>query len=274
MENRIVHILWTGGLDSTYRMVELSRQKCVIQPHYAMVRRNIEYELKAISEIITILSHNKRTIAEIRPVETLQKSELEEYEDILQAWDFLHEKKGFNSSQYYYLALYARQKKLKLEMGIQFSEGGSVVEVVDESYLTDCPDNSDVMMIDPEKGSHEWASFTLFQDFLFPKSLYHKTKREEIEELKRLGYDEVLKKVWTCFHPVFGMPCGHCFACQSARKEGAGELIPTIGYVLGGIRLLFYDKIKKYIKIIVRRFLPQKVYLMLRSIYRRWFKRK
>ena len=93
---------------------------------------------------------DKRAIAEIRPVETLQKSELEEYEDILQAWDFLHEKKGFNSSQYYYLALYARQKKLKLEMGIQFSEGGSVVEVDDESYLTACPDNSDVMMIDPE----------------------------------------------------------------------------------------------------------------------------
>lgn len=116
MENRIVHILWIGGLDSTYRMVELSRQKCVIQPHYAMVRRNIEYELKAISEIITILSHDKRAIAEIRPVETLQKSELEEYADIQVAWDFLHEKKGFNSSQYPYLALYARQKKLKLEM--------------------------------------------------------------------------------------------------------------------------------------------------------------
>ena len=267
MENRIVHILWTGGLDSTYRMVELSRQKCVIQPHYAMVRRNIEYELKAISEIITILSHDKRAIAEIRPVETLQKSELEEYEDILQAWDFLHEKKGFNSSQYYYLALYARQKKLKLEMGIQFSEGGSVVEVVDESYLTDCPDNSDVMMIDPEKGSHEWASFTLFQDFLFPKSLYHKTKREEIEELKRLGYDEVLKKVWTCFHPVFGMPCGHCFACQSAMKEGAGELIPKVGYVLGGLRR-YCGKILRYSKKVLKRILPQRVYEALRSIYR------
>lgn len=180
-------------------------------------------------------------------------------------------KKGFNSSQYYYLALYARQKKLKLEMGIQFSEGGSVVEVVDESYLTDCPDNSDVMMIDPEKGSHEWASFTLFQDFLFPKSLYHKTKREEIEELKRLGYDEVLKKVWTCFHPVFGMPCGHCFACQSAMKEGAGELIPAVGYILGGIRQ-YCGKILKHFKKLLKRVLPQKFYLMLRSMYRRCFK--
>ena len=267
MENRIVHILWTGGLDSTYRVVELSRQKCVIQPHYVVVRKNVEYELKAISEITNILIHDIRTIAEIRPVEILQKSELEDYEDIQLAWDFLHEKKKFNSTQYPMLACYARQKKLKLEMGIQFSESGSVVEIVDESYLTDCPDNDDEMIIDPEKGSREWASFTLFQDFLFPKSLYHKTKRDEIEELKRLGYDEVLKKVWTCFRPVFGMPCGHCFACQSAMKEGAGELIPKVGYVLGALRR-YCGKILRYPKKLLKRILPQRVYEALRSIYR------
>jgi hypothetical protein len=249
-------------------MVELSRQKCVIQPHYVIVDRyNIESELKAISEIANILSNDKRTIAEIRSVETFQKNELEEYEDIQLAWDFLHEKRNFKSKQYPLLTRYARQKKLKLEMGIQFSEGGSVVKVVDESYLTDCPDNNDVMMIDPEKGSHEWASYTLFQDFLFPKSLYHKTKREEIEELKRLGYDEVLKKVWTCFHPVLGMPCGHCFACQSARKEGAGELIPAVGYILGGIRY-YCGKILKHFKKLLKRILPQRVYNVLRSILR------
>ena len=268
MENRIVHILWTGGLDSTYRVVELSRTKCVIQPHYVIVDRyNIEYELKAISEITNILSHDKRTIAEIRPVETFPKSELEEYEDIQLAWDFLHEKKNFKSKQYPLLTRYARQKKLKLEMGIQFSEKGTVAKVIDQSYLMDCPDNSDEMMIDPEKGSHEWASLTLFQDFLFPKSLYHKTKREEIEELKRLGYDEVLKKVWTCFSPVFGMPCGHCFACQSAMKEGAGELIPKVGYMLGALRR-YCGKILRYSKKLLKGILPQRVYEALRSIYR------
>ena len=237
MDNRIVHIFWTGGLDSTYRVVQLSRQECVIQPHYILTsRRTVENELKAISDITTILNSDKRTIAEIRPVETFSKYDLEVYPDIQSAWDLLHEIKDFKSQQYPLLTRYARQKKLKLEMGIQFSENGSVVKVVDESFLMDCPDNEDEMMIDPVKGSQEWASYTLFKDFLFPKSLYHKTKVEEIEELKRMGYDEVLKKVWTCFYPVFGMPCGHCFACQSAMKEGAGEMIPTVGYILGGIR--------------------------------------
>ena len=281
MDNKIVHVLWTGGLDSTYRMVELSRQKCVVQPHYIIItsRGTVENELRAISDITAILKSDKRTIAEIRPVEIFPMSELQKYADIQSAWELLHETKYFNSTQYALLARYARQKKLKLEIGIQFSENGSVAEVVDESYLVDCPDHDDVMMIDPVKGSQEWASYTLFKDFLFPKSLYHKTKVEEIEELKQLGYGNVLKKVWTCFYPVFGMPCGHCFACTSAIKEGAGELIPTVGYILGGIRLIFYDKTKKYSKRllrlsvkILRRVLPQKVYIMLRSIYRRCFK--
>jgi len=268
MDNRIVHIFWTGGLDSTYRVVELSRQECVIQPHYIITsRRTVENELKAISDITAIINSDKRTTAKLLPVETFPKTELEVYPDIQSAWDLLHEMKDFKSQQYPLLTRYARQKKLKLEMGIQFSENGSVVKVVDQSYLIDCPDHEDVMMIDPEKGSQEWASYTLFKDFLFPKLLYHKTKREEIEELKKQGYDKVLKKVWTCFNPVLGMPCGHCFACKSAMKEGAGMMVPFVGYILGGLRL-YYGKILINTKKILRRILPQKVYNMLRSINR------
>ena len=274
MDNRIVHILWTGGLDSTYRMVELSRKKCVILPHYVIVnRKNIKNELRAISQITRILNSDKRTIAEIRPLETFLKCDLEEYPDIQSAWEILHEKKDFKSQQYPLFTRYARQKNLKLEMGIQFSKGGTVAKVLDESYLVDCPDDDDVRMIDPEMGSREWASYTLFQDFRFPKSLYHKTKREEIEELKRLGYDKVLKKVWTCFRPVLGMPCGHCFACQSAIYEGAGELIPKVGYRLGSIRLYFNRILTKF-KNVLKRILPQRVYNVLRSIYRKSFKIK
>ena len=249
MENKIVHIFWTGGLDSTYRVVELSRQECVIQPHYIIIngRKTVNNELKAISDITDILNSDKRSKAKILPLIKCTKSELEEYSDILSAWELLHKAKRFNSTQYPLLAGYARQKELKIEMGIQFSENGTVVTVVDESYLVDCPDRDDVMMIDPVKGSQEWASYTMFKDFLFPKSLYHKTKREEVEELKALGYDKVLKKVWTCFNPVLGMPCGHCFPCKSAMKEGAGTMVPFAGYVLGGLRL-YYNKLLKFFK--------------------------
>ena len=198
-------------------------------------------------------------MATIQPLELFSKSELVDYPDIQSAYMQLYEKKDFKSGQYRLLARYARQKELKLEIGLQFSENGSVVKVIDESVLMDCPDNSDVMMIDPVKGSHEWASFTLFQDFLYPKSLYHKTKTEEIEELKKMGYDKVLNNVWSCFSPVLGMPCGHCFACKSALQEGAGMMVPFVGYILGGIRL-YYRKTLRLSKNKLKRILPQRLY--------------
>lgn len=264
MENKVVHIFWTGGLDSTYRMVELSRRKCVIQPHYVITgKKTVEYELRAMAKILLILQNDKRTMAKIQSPLIFSRNELENYSDIRLAYDFLYEKKNFKSAQYRLLAHYARQKQLKLEIGLQFSENGSVAKVVDQSFLVDCYDNNDVMMIDPVKGQHEWASFTLFKDFLFPKSLFHKTKSEEIEELKKLGYNEVLKNVWFCFSPVLGMPCGHCFPCRSSRKEGAGVLIPFVGYILGGIRL-FSLKALRHSKQCLKRILPDRLYKVLR----------
>lgn len=260
MESRIVHLFWTGGLDSTYRMVELSRKDCVIQPHYIITsRKTVGQELRAMAKILSILQSDKRTIATIQPLEIFSKGDLEDYPDIQSAYMQLYEEKNFKSGQYRLLARYARQKELKLEIGLQFSENGSVVKVIDESVLMDCPDNSDVMIIDPVKGSHEWASFTLFHDFLFPKSLYHKTKIEEIEELKKLGYDKVLKNVWSCLSPVLGMPCGHCLPCRSALQEGAGMMVPFVGYILGGIRL-YYRKTLRLSKNKLKRILPQRLY--------------
>ena len=238
VEKRVVHILWTGGLDSTYRVVELSRTDCVIQPHYIVLKRgSIKNELRAIRKITNLLQKDGRTKARIMPPVIVTPDELEPYPDIQFVWDRLQKKKNFQSRQYPILTCYARKKNIKLEMGLQFSENGTVVKVLDESVLVDHPEYDDVMMVDPEKGESEWASYIMFRDFLFPKSLFHKTKREEIDELKQQGYGKVLKHVWTCYKPILGLPCGHCFPCRSAKKEGAREMVSFVGNLLGAARL-------------------------------------
>ena len=72
MEKRVVHILWTGGLESTYRVVELSQTDCIIQPHYIIYkyrgkRESKDYELRAIHKITDILRKDERTRATILP---------------------------------------------------------------------------------------------------------------------------------------------------------------------------------------------------------------
>ncbi len=49
-----VHILWTGGLDSTCRVIELSRMEGItIQPYYLLDprRHSTRQEIRAISRI-------------------------------------------------------------------------------------------------------------------------------------------------------------------------------------------------------------------------------
>ena len=236
-KKRVIHILWTGGLDSTYRIVELSKRDCVIQPHYVPTDATFrKYELRAIESITSILTENDKTKATFLPLIVVNEKDIPRFPDIQFAWDKLQETRQFKSGQYQMLARYARHNKLQLEIGIQFSKNGSVVKVLDESCLINHPLYDDVMLVDPIKGKENYAGYTLFRDFLFPKSLFHKLKNEEVEELKTEGYSLVLKNVWSCFSPNFGLPCGHCFACRCAKAEGVGYMIPVTGNMLGYLR--------------------------------------
>ena len=247
-DKKVAHLLWTGGLDSTYRMVELSRQDCVVQSHYVSIdrkkapnvnwRKSRDQEIKAIHAITELLQRNPNTKATILSPIIAEAKDVPEYEDILDAFFFLHDEIHLNTTQYALLACYARQHNLKMEMGIRFSQHG-LGRVIAPSSLTTYSGYDDVVtMMDtaPQQGKFEQAVYTLFHDFLFPKSLAQKQKRDEAEALKQWGYEDVLKKVWFCFTPVFGMPCGHCGPCRSAKREGIGYMIPFIGNFCGAIR--------------------------------------
>lgn len=272
MEERVVHILWTGGLESTYRVVELSQTDCIIQPHYIIYkyrgkRESKDYELRAIHKITDILKKDKRTKATILPPIICnfndENNKTEDYQDIKEAGVILATIKGCVSRQYLMFARYARNENLKLEMGVRFSYHGGIGKAIDTSFLVEHPVYHDVLMIDPEKGQKDWASYTVFKDFLFPKSLFHKEKKDEAGELANNGYGEVLKNVWSCYNPVFGMPCGHCSPCMGAKLEGIGYMIPFWGNFLGAVRL----RATKYPRMILRKILPNKLYEMLKVLF-------
>ena len=53
---KTVNVLWTGGLDSTYRVLELSRTDVTIQPYYlAYVNPSTKYEIRAIRQITKVI---------------------------------------------------------------------------------------------------------------------------------------------------------------------------------------------------------------------------
>lgn len=100
-------IFWTGGFDSTFRIVQLSTLKNNIQPYYLSDERKSEnYELKAIQTIESILIHHPLTKAHFLPLIIVKKSERKFNTDISDAYRRLLEK-SFIGDQYDWLGVFA-----------------------------------------------------------------------------------------------------------------------------------------------------------------------
>lgn len=239
-EGRKINILWTGGLDSTFRVVELSRSRCTIQPYYiVMNRKSLHHELNAIAKISRILRKDKRTLANLLDPIVVDKLDISRDPSTFDSWFRLM--KGM-SWQYYTLAKYVNQHHIEIEMGLQFSPNGTVAMAIDQTLLIPHTDpDYDVLIIDKKRANQD--TLNVFGGFCFPKSLYHKTKREEIDVLRRDGYGKVVKNVWFCFNPMWGYPCGQCASCVSFEKEGVR--LPRIGKMLYAFRSLFKTKKEK-----------------------------
>jgi hypothetical protein len=186
--------------------------------------------------ILSLLRKNKNTRATLRDPLFIPKESIAKDNDLFDSWVTLFPEKGTRSLQYYTLAKYAVHNQLHLEMGLQFSPNGTIVKAIDESLLIPHPNKDyDVLMIDQSRADQD--TINIFGQFYFPKSLYHKEKKEEIAELYAMGYKAVVKHTWSCLKPIWGFPCGHCLPCRSSEREGVK--IPRIGKIFYSITHLF-----------------------------------
>lgn len=239
---RRINILWTGGLDSTCRVVELSRYPYIVQPYYLIdpSRRSTKNEMKAMTDIRGLLLQNYQTMCELLPIKYVCISDIPTDEVISNSWQKLHESFGLGI-QYDWLARYASYNNIKLEMGLQFSPVGRVARTIESlSSLSNIQEKEyHVLTIDQNHSSQEVID--VFGNFLFPFSLYHKKKYDEMLMIREwTGNDDIVKRTWFCHHPVFGLPCGHCHPCQDVRKEGMSWRLSYIGYILGCFRLILF----------------------------------
>lgn len=236
-----INILWTGGLDSTCRIVELSRHSYIVQPYYLIdpQRCSNSYEMAAMDEIRKIIMADRNTKCDLLPTIFVNIKDIPQQEEITRSWKDLHEKYGLGI-QYDWLARYARQQHLVLEISLEKSIYSKAVHTINNEcqLLLDETHILSEYYVDEENSSS--AGKLIFGNFLFPSSLWNMTKNDEIKEMTNFGLYEVVEKTWFCHHPVFGLPCGHCHPCQDVRKVGMSWRLSYIGYTLGSIRHFFY----------------------------------
>ncbi len=214
-----INILFTGGLDSSYTMMYFSQFPVEIQPYYLKDNRPSEsYELKAINDIITDIRKNPLTKGNIRELITKPTYAIKPDKEIQKAYRYMFKTAGFGK-QYGFIARFAREEGLDgLFVSVTVGGGhgktaleknGGIEEVQDEGMR--------YFRLDPKRS--EKNLYTLFEHVLLPPSFIH-TKDEEIEEMKKMGYEESVKKTWFCFWPVKGEPCGTCPPCRTLLDQG------------------------------------------------------
>lgn len=229
-----INILWTGGLDSTYRVLELSTQEVTIQPYYlASVNPSAEREIQTIHELTEAIKCRKETKCELLPVKVVDGATIAPNEAIYQAWVHLYEKTQLGS-QYEFIARFAAQHNLVLELGIEKDPH--------ESTIQRCFELNGGCVVDGDhvKANCETEDMRLmFSNMRFPLPLFEMTKQDEIAKYKEYHAEEVLSKIWFCYHPVNGKPCGLCDPCKTYIEVGLGSMIPRKRLMLYYFRKYF-----------------------------------
>lgn len=231
----IVNILWTGGLDSTYRVCELSRIIVggIIQPFYIYdrTRKSTNQELKAIRRITKIIKSNPKTVATLRDVYIVDNSEIKPDIIITEAWKVLYEKYNLGI-QYDYIARFAKQSGLKFELSLEDGHGRArnFVEKILKLKLYE-DGNYRAYVVD--KDLTDSIALQLFECLVFPLPQFGMTKNAEFVKMNEWGLKNVANLTWFCHRPVFGLPCGHCNPCKDCINEDMAFRIPKIGQFLG-----------------------------------------
>lgn len=214
-----VNILWTGGFDSSYRMLQLSKLDVTIQPYYLCDnRRSEQLELNAISAITDDIRLHPDTKCKIHPLITLKVENIEPNVEITDAFYRLQKLTAIGS-QYDWLSRFARSCE-GLELGLECSESGRAYKCILKNGKIKKIIDGNIAYCIVDEARSDPDMFKVFGNFRYPLPLFELTKTEILEEYRKLGFSATIDKTWFCHTPVRNKACGVCNPCKSAISEG------------------------------------------------------
>lgn len=219
-----INILWTGGWDSTFRVVELSQKEVCIQPYYVVEKNRIsqKYELQTMEKITKKLQEHPNTKATFLPIQLVHKSEIQKNEQISKTYKEIFEIYHIGS-QYDYLARLALTVE-RLELSVEKAPTSKVLDFIQACGRLEKVNikGGDTYIIDVAQSSEELK--LLFQNFSFP--VIDKSKVDMRDIAKQQGYEDIMNMTWFCHSPIHDEPCGLCNPCLTTMAGGMEHRFP------------------------------------------------
>lgn len=219
-----VHLLWTGGWDSTFQLLRLLLQyRLPVVPFYLRdpTRRSSEIELETMRRIRErIAQRDPGAAALVQPVRVHDVTALapdagfaEAFAETARVW--------FIGSQYEWLARFCAQQDItNLELCVHRDDRAhGVVAPLAQAWS---PLGYPSWRLDPARAPA--AVQQLFGRFAFP--LLELTKLDMAAEAQARGWKDLMGMTWFCHAPRGDEPCGRCAPCLYTIEEGLGWRIP------------------------------------------------
>ncbi len=225
-EGSTVNLLWTGGWDSTFRLLQLLlKHRVPVIPYYLddPTRASTQIELQTMARIGDHLRANyPHTRGLLRPIRIASVRDVVEDDEINTALSEIR-RRTFIGSQYAWLPSFCKHNAIEaMELGVHVDDK---VQALVRPYALelDHPDGYRSVRVDPHHA--HTAEFRLFRYFSFP--LFHIDKVGIDRQAATEGWSAIMEMTWFCHTPVRGRPCGVCAPCLYTIEEGLARRVPV-----------------------------------------------
>lgn len=231
-----VNIFWTGGWDSTFRLLQLvMEEQRSVQPHYIIYqgRPSFQMEIDTMEKIRTQLHEQYPDAAKlILPTIFTLIDEMDEDEEIMKAYQQANALRSL-AMQNTWLAKYCKQHQI---LDMEYCSERRI-NPQDRRFFDFLKKEEDSPVYTYNLELRDRPEYVLLKYFRFP--IYGFTKPDIEKYARENGWLGILKKTWSCYTPLLGRyPCGTCSPCRQSIKEGTGWRIPLFIRILNRVSLI------------------------------------
>ena len=212
------YLFWTGGVDSTYRLLKLMEAGHSIQPIYIDkkidIRKNKRHEIKTMSNLTPIIRKaypqgvllDVRVVSHIKPVNDVREKAL-----LIGCGPSYKKRIG---SQYVAFCEYASTHPQPIELGVEI--GGRA-----EKFLRGKTEIKNGNRVISELAIKKEPEIAMFKNIEFP--LLHMTKEDIRLDAEKSNMIGILNQTFTCWYPrssTYPIPCRKCEMCKARIRMG------------------------------------------------------
>ena len=202
-----MRLLWTGGWDSSFRLLQLLLvEGAAVQPIYAvsLTRRTAMVELQTMERMRRALLARLDDPSRLLPTTVVVAEQHPPRPELTALWTSLRRRVPLGV-QYLWLAELAEALDWRgVELCIEKHPGG--------------PGPWERAVFDAPGSLNDSPEAALFARWSFP--VIGLTKEDMGALARRHGFYDVLVQRWFCQDPLMGRACGRCRPCSLANRDG------------------------------------------------------